>query len=78
MRSMSLPSSPAHASARLDAMIAISMPLMWLTRRSFMPVRDVIHSSLVSRKVERSALVSTEGGMAAPQPVMAAYVMAAL
>ena len=42
------------------------------TRRSFIPVREVIHSSEVSRKVERSSLVSTAGGMHAPQPVMAA------
>jgi hypothetical protein len=39
-----------------------------------MPVRVVIHSSLVSRKVERSAFESTAGGIAEPQPVMAACV----
>jgi hypothetical protein len=37
-----------------------------------MPVRVVIHSSDVSRNVERSALVSTAGGIAEPQPVMEA------
>ena len=40
-----------------------------------MPVRLVIQASSVSRKVARSALVSTAGGMHLPQPVMAAYVM---
>ena len=43
-------------------------------RRSRMPVRMTIHSSLVSRKVARSALVRTAGGRHLPQPVMAAYV----
>jgi hypothetical protein len=47
-------------------------------RRSFIPVRDVIHSSSVSRKVAKSAFVSTDGGMHFPQPVIAAYAMVIL
>ena len=46
------------------------------TRRSLMPVRVVIHSSVVSMKLARPALSSTAGGMHLPQPVMAACVMA--
>src|SRR5262245_33198800 len=42
-------------------------------RRSFIPVRDVIQSSEVSRNVERSSLVKTAGGSPSPQPVIAAY-----
>src|SRR2546430_14471430 len=37
-----------------------------------MPVRSTIHSSLVSRRAARSALVTTVSGRAAPQPVTAA------
>ena len=44
-------------------------------RRSWMPVRCMIHSSVVSTNVARSALDNTAGGMHLPQPVMAAYVM---
>src|SRR5271170_1558161 len=43
-------------------------------RRSRMPVRLTIHSSLVSRMVDRSWLVSTAGGRHFPQPVIAAWV----
>src|SRR5215467_4517756 len=39
-------------------------------RRSFMPVRVVIHSSDVSRNVDRSALERMAGGIAEPQPVI--------
>ena len=49
------------------------MPLTCETRRSWMPVRVVIHSSSVSMIVARSALDRTAGGMHLPQPVMAAY-----
>jgi len=45
------------------------------TRRSRMPVRLTIHSSSVSRNVDRSALDRTAGGMHLPQPVMAAWFM---
>ena len=44
----------------------------WIMFRSRIPVRVLIHSSDVSRNVERSSLLSTAGGMHAPQPVMAA------
>src|SRR5512146_203821 len=66
-------SSPAQASARCDATVAISIAETCETRRSFMPVRVVIHSSDVSRKVDRSALDRTAGGIPSPHPVMAAY-----
>jgi hypothetical protein len=46
-------------------------------RRSRMPVRLVIHSSSVSRKVEMSSFDSTAGGMHLPQPVMVAFLKAA-
>ena len=73
MRSTSPASSPAQARARAEAMVAISIAEMCDTRRSFMPVRCVIHSSEVSRNVERSSLERTEGGSASPQPVIAAW-----
>ena len=77
IRSTSAGSSPAHASARDAATVAISIAGTCETRRSFMPVRVVIHSSVVSRNVARSALVRTAGGRPSPQPVMDAYVMRA-
>ena len=40
-----------------------------------MPVRVVIHSSDVSRNVERSSLLRMDGGSPSPQPVMAAHGM---
>ena len=75
MRSTSAGSSPAQARARRDATVESSIAETCEIRRSCIPVREVIHSSEVSRKVERSALVRTAGGMQAPQPVMAAWVM---
>ena len=42
------------------------------TRRSRMPVRSTIHSSVVSSMASRSALVTTLSGSAVPQPVIAA------
>ena len=68
-------SSPAHAIARRAATVASSAAGAWEMRRSFMPVRLVIHASSVARNVARSALVSTAGGIQAPQPVIAALVM---
>ena len=38
-------------------------------RRSRMPVRSWIQASLVSRKTDRSSLVTTLSGTAMPQPV---------
>src|ERR1044071_3063030 len=75
-RSMSFGSMPAQASARIDATCESVVIGTCDTRRSRMPVRLVIHSSLVSMKLARPALSSTAGGMHLPQPVMAAYVMA--
>jgi hypothetical protein len=40
------------------------------TWRRLIPVRSVIHSSLVSIIAERSSLVSTFSGNAVPQPMM--------
>ncbi len=51
------------------------MPVTCETRRSRIPVREVIHSSSVSMSDARSALVRMAGGMHLPQPVMAAWVM---
>src|SRR3954470_23855523 len=73
---MSFASTPAHASARMAATCDSSVIGTCDTRRSLIPVRVVIHSSVVSMKLARPALSSTAGGMHLPQPVMAAYVMA--
>ena len=66
-------------------MLAGSMPAIAIARRAdatesdaveppmcrrLMPVRSVIHSSLVSIIVDKSALVSTFSGNAVPQPMM--------
>jgi hypothetical protein len=72
MRSRSDASSPAQASARAAAKVESSTAVTCEIRRSFIPVREVIHSSEVSRKVDRSAFVRTAGGMQAPHPVIAA------
>src|SRR6187200_1500967 len=73
---MSCGSMPAQARARIDATCESVVIGTCETRRSLMPVRVVIHSSVVSMKLARPALSSTAGGMHLPQPVMAAYVMA--
>src|SRR5690606_10804691 len=75
IRSSSLGSSLAHASARAAAMCDNTVMGTCEMRRSLMPVRVVIHSSLVSKNVARSALLRTAGGMHLPQPVIAAYFM---
>ena len=72
MSSSALASSPAQARARRLASVAMSMALTCEMRRSFMPVRWRIHSSDVSRNVDRSSLVRTAEGRPSPQPVMAA------
>ena len=66
---------PAAASACAQATWANSLTLTCEMRRSFIPVRVVIHSSSVSRKVARSSFVKTAGGRHLPQPVMFAYVI---
>jgi len=43
---------------------------VWAILLSFTPVREVIHSSLVSRMVDRSSFVNIEGGAHMPQPVI--------
>ncbi len=72
IRSTSAASRPAQASACDAATTDISIAVTCDTRRSRIPVREVIHSSDVSRKVERSSLERIAGGMHLPQPVMAA------
>src|SRR5262245_39502719 len=67
---------PAHASARAEATCDRVVIGTWETRRSRIPVRVVIHSSLVSRRLASGKLSSAAGGMHLPQPVMAACVMA--
>jgi hypothetical protein len=62
---MSSAVTPASAMARRAASEARSL-VAWSAaamRRSLMPVREVIHSSLVSTIFERSSLVSTFSGM---------------
>src|SRR5689334_2770887 len=69
---MLFPSIPAHARARAADTYMSSPSWTCETRRSRMPVRLVIHSSLVSRKVAMSAFVRTAGGRHLPQPMIAA------
>src|SRR6266699_1094523 len=73
-RSTSEGSSPATARARSAAILPIEPfdsagPAI---RRSLMPVRSVIHWSLVSTSCSRSALVRTYGGTAVPSPTISA------
>ena len=69
-RSMSVGDSPA----RLIASAAAAVPSVddvspgAAIRRSRMPVRSTIHSSLVSRVASRSAFVRRPSGTAVPQP----------
>ena len=72
-RSMSFASIPAQASACFAATVASSAVLTWLTRRDLMPVRVVIHSSVVSTISLISSLLILAGGMHLPQPVICAY-----
>ncbi len=65
------PASPARVRAFWAASTA-SPEVVPPTRRSRMPVRSTIHSSLVSRLPSRSALVTTLSGKALPHPVMRA------
>ena len=70
-RSRSAPVTPARAMARSDASMARPV-VVPPTRRSRIPVRSMIHSSLVSSVSSRSTLVTTLSGIATPQPVMRA------
>src|SRR3990172_3743939 len=70
MRSRSMGSSAAASSAfsaASSARVAVSSPALQ-TRRSEIPVRDVIHSSLVSTSASRSALRTVRVATAAPVP----------
>ena len=71
-KSISGISIPAAATARRAATSAISVAATCDMRRSLMPLRLVIHSSLVSTIRSRSELLSTVGGRAFPQPVISA------
>src|SRR3990172_595473 len=73
MRSRSVASMPAAARAWQGATVDMSDTSTWLIRRSLIPVRLVIHSSLVSVTVSRSALLSTVGGTQRPHPVIMAF-----
>src|SRR4051812_41387425 len=77
IRSMSPGTRPAFliaaaaaATARLDVVSPSSA-----MRRSLMPVRSVIHSSDVSMRCSRSALVRVPSGRAVPHPVIAALIV---
>ena len=72
-RSTSSAFAPAAASALAPATAARSLQGTCDTRRSSMPLRDLIHSSEVSMTVAMSSLVMTAGGMHLPQPVISAY-----
>ena len=63
IRSKSDASMPAISSALLEAISAKSQVLSLVTRwRCLMPVREVIHSSVVSIVFDKSSLVMTVGG----------------
>src|SRR5690606_38420588 len=73
IRSTSDGSLPAAARAWRLATSAMSDTSTWAIRRSLMPVRVVIHSSLVSVSFSRSWLDRTAGGRHLPQPVISAF-----
>src|SRR5271169_2809350 len=76
MRSMSAALTCAAAMARRAACSARSVvvsPSLATWRRSI-PVRERIHSSLVSTNFSRSALVSTFSGRKLPVPAMREYI----
>src|SRR3954468_11831343 len=66
---------PASASAALQATtarsVSVRLPLRW--RRSRMPVRRTIHSSVVSRYASKSAFVTIVSGSAEPMPKTPAF-----
>ena len=68
-RSIVAGSTPACSIAFRPASAA-SPAVVPPVRRSLMPVRSVIHSSVVSSRASRSALVSTPSGSAVPQPMI--------
>lgn len=73
-RSTSVGDRAARSRARRPASVASddTVPPM---RRSRIPERVAIHSSVVSRRASRSALVTTVSGKALPQPVITAPVV---
>src|SRR5688572_3722356 len=76
-RSMSLGGTPAFSSAARPALDARSLvySLSAAMCRSSMPVRDLIHSSLVSTIFSRSAFVRTRSGRYLPVPAMREYIL---
>src|SRR5438132_5813041 len=72
IRSMSDPSSPACTSACRAAGSARSdiASSSFAIRRSRMPVRSMIHSSVVSTRVSSSWFASTRSGTRQPMPVI--------
>jgi hypothetical protein len=71
-RSMSLASTPASASAASAAGRAMSVSASSgaAMRRSRMPVRSMIHSSVVSTIRDSSSFVRIRSGTCVPSPVM--------
>src|SRR4051812_22746757 len=77
MRSMSAALRPAASSAlraaeRARSLVNSPSAAIWRWR---MPVRETIHSSLVSTRDSSSLLVTTRSGSRLPVPVMREYVM---
>jgi hypothetical protein len=72
IRSSSVDFTPARsrairAAGRARSVIACSGAAI---RRSLMPVRSVIHSSVVSTSSDSSSFVTTRSGMYVPRPVI--------
>ena len=72
IRSRSAAATPAVSSARRQAgrAMSVSASSSAAIRRSRMPVRVMIHSSLVSTSRSRSAFESTRSGTWQPRPVI--------
>ena len=72
IRSIEAASTPAFAIAAIAAGAAMSVSASSFVakRRSRMPVRSTIHSSVVSTYCSRSLFVKTCSGTCTPRPVM--------
>ena len=71
-RSISFASTPASARAAIAAgrAISVSASSFAAIRRSRIPVRSTIHSSVVSTSFASSSFVSTRSGTCVPSPVI--------
>src|SRR5690554_619973 len=69
-----MPVFSIKSSAALIAINEVPLSLSFKMRRSLMPVRVVIHSSLVSTIVSNILLDNTNSGTYLPTPVMAAVI----